>query len=115
MKIEKNTYASEVRVNMRGGEGQVTLSALAKEELPSMCRLLSTITLPAGASIGHHVHENETEIFYILEGTPEITDDDATYVAQPGDTILTGPGHGHAVKNGGDGAVRMLAVIIKEA
>ena len=115
MKIEKNTYAPEVRVSMRGGEGEVTLSALAKEELPPMCRLLSTIALPAGASIGYHVHENETEIFYILEGAPEINDDGATYAAQPGDTVVTGPGHGHAVKNAGDSAVRMLAVIIKEA
>ena len=38
--------------------------------------LFSVLTLIPGASIGYHVHENETELFYFIDGCGRVQDDD---------------------------------------
>lgn len=115
MYVKKHTHPDEPRVNMRGGEGTVTISPAALEgELPEKCRLFGRITIPAGASIGVHEHVGECEMFYILQGEPVILDDEEAYTAHPGDCILTHSGHRHGVKNTGDQPVVMIANIVKD-
>jgi mannose-6-phosphate isomerase-like protein (cupin superfamily) len=42
-----------------------------------------------------------------------VTDADRQVVLEPGDTILTGDGAGHAVESVGDVPLEMLAVIVQ--
>lgn len=64
----------EQREHMRGGDGTVTLTpGLQAGDYAAKLRLFSRITLPAGASIGTHVHQDEEEFFYILTGTGNLT------------------------------------------
>lgn len=115
MYVQSGAHADQLRPAMRGGDGTVTIRPLAEGgELPEKCRLFARITVPAGASIGAHEHQGECEMFYILEGTPLITDDDRCYRAQPGDCILTHSGHSHAVRNDTDQPVVMAACIVKD-
>ena len=59
---------SVVNVNMRGGDGQVSIrEVLLKGEYKGNARLVGTITLEPGCSIGAHVHENEEEINQALK------------------------------------------------
>jgi mannose-6-phosphate isomerase-like protein (cupin superfamily) len=112
MIVKAKAYAAEERPNMRGGEGTVLVTPLVKEDLPANCRLFSTIELPVGASIGYHVHENETEIFYFLSGEGRVQDDEALVDVTPGDCIVTSNGHGHAVFNTGDVPLLFVANIV---
>ncbi|MBQ8109333.1 MAG: cupin domain-containing protein [Clostridia bacterium] len=102
-----------VREFMRGGKKHVEIAELSTC-LPGKMRTFSLLTLIPGASIGYHVHENETEMFYFLEGNGRIRDDDKTYDIGAGDTLATFSGHGHAVENTGDTNLVILATIIRD-
>ena len=96
MITRKSERVTETREHMRGGAGAALLTPASKE-LPANARLFSEIRLAPGASIGHHVHENETEVF-----------------VHPGDSMGTFSGHGHSVENVGDTDLVLVAVIVKD-
>ena len=102
-----------VREFMRGGRKFVNTTALSSQ-LPERVRTFSTLTLVPGASIGYHVHENETELFYFLEGCGRVQDDDRFHDVVAGDSMATFAGHGHGVENTGDTDLVILAVIVKD-
>lgn len=102
-----------IREYMRGGKEYVKMTALSNE-LPPNGRLFSMLRLIPGASIGYHVHENETELFYFLEGSGRVQDDDQYFYINAGDSMATFSGHGHSVENTGDSDLVILAVIIND-
>jgi mannose-6-phosphate isomerase-like protein (cupin superfamily) len=108
----KKEMTEEKRPNMRGGDGEVTLSAVfSKGDYDSATRLFSRITLPVGASIGYHIHENEEEFFYFLSGKAEFNDNGTVVDVHAGDATVTRSGQGHAVRNNGDVPLELMAVI----
>ena len=113
MITRRDDQKKSVREYMRGGREFVQLTALSRE-LPEHARLFSVLTLVPGASIGYHVHENETEMFYFIEGCGRVQDDDHFYDITAGDSMATFSGHGHAVENTGDHDLVILAAIIKD-
>ena len=105
----------EFRENMRGGEGTVSIfHAAAKGALPPGLRLHAQVVLPVGASIGEHVHENETELFYVLQGQGEMLQDGEWMPLSPGDATSTGGGESHALRNTGGEPFVVMATIVKE-
>ena len=98
---------------MRGGKKHVEHTQLSAA-LPERMRLFNVLTLIPGASIGYHVHENETEMFYFIEGNGRVQDDDAFFDISAGDCMATFSGHGHAVENTGDTDLVILAAIVKD-
>lgn len=103
---------AEQREHMRGGDGTVTLTpGLQAGDYAAKLRLFSRITLPAGASIGAHVHEQEEEFFYILAGTGEFNDNGTAVAVGPGDSTVTHSGECHSIRNTGDAPLELLAVI----
>ena len=112
--ITRNEQQSHsVREFMRGGKKHVELTELSGG-LPEKMRLFSLLRLIPGASIGYHVHEGETEMFYFLEGNGRVQDDDSFYDISAGDSMATFNGHGHSVENTGDTDLVILAAIIKD-
>lgn len=113
MITRKDEQKKSIREYMRGGKEYVQLTALSNE-LPANARLFSVLTLIPGASIGYHVHENETELFYFAEGCARVQDDDQFFDVTAGDSMCTTNGHGHSVENTGDTDLVIVAVIIKD-
>lgn len=110
---DSQEMAVELRKNMRGGQGTVTIRHLFKQdELTGKARMVAEITIPAGGSIGFHQHDREEEIYYIIAGQGKVLDQDETKTVGPGDAVLTGGGKGHAVENIGTGSLVMMAVIL---
>jgi mannose-6-phosphate isomerase-like protein (cupin superfamily) len=108
-----NEMQSEVRNDMRGGKGAVTiLHFFQKEEIKARCRLCSRLTLPPGASIGMHKHEAEDELFIIESGTGIIDAGHSKTEVNAGDAILTGNGEEHALINGGSEPLVVTAIIM---
>lgn len=104
----------EQRPHMREGTGTVTLTAaFEKGDYAAPLRLFSQLTLPVGASIGYHVHENEEEFYYILSGSGEMDDNGTPVTLQPGDATVTHSGEGHALRNTGTQPLEVLAVIVR--
>lgn len=102
--------------NMRGGQGVTALTSIltGEEEMYHKGRLFKQISIPVGGSIGYHVHENESETFYFIQGSGELDDNGATLTFETGDVLYTPAGHGHSVKNTGDVPVEMIALILFE-
>ena len=72
---------------------------------------LGIIEIAPGRELEAHVHRDEDDAFYILEG--EMTfffGDDDEAVAPPGTFVLVPPGVRHGFRNPGPGPVRMLNV-----
>ncbi len=79
------------------------------EELNGKGRLFSHIRLNPGSSIGYHVHEGDTELFYFLSGTGVYCDNGTDVKVGPGDVAICEAGHGHGVVNTGEGLLEMDA------
>lgn len=110
-------YETEQRAAMRGGTGEVTIEKLwlPEKELKAPFRLFARLTIPPGASIGFHRHEQEEEVFVIMQGTAQADDNGKDVILLVGDTILTGGGAGHAIACVGDEPLVLLAVIAKQS
>lgn len=111
MFVKAEDMAKEVRVNMKGGPGEVTMYTMPDGK-PDGVRLVGKISIPEGAGIGRHVHENETEIFYFISGEGEADNNGEIITVKPGDVLTTGGGAAHAVRNIGKGPLEMVAVIV---
>ena len=114
MIIRQSDMQKDVRPQMRGGQGEVTITHLVDaDNKPNHVRLVGKITLPKGASIGYHVHEGESEIFYFLSGKGIVNDNGTEYEVCAGDVLVTN-NCGHAVVNTGDDPFELFAVIVKD-
>ena len=113
MRILKDEQLVEVRNHMAGGAGSVTLNHfLSKEEAYTAGRLFAVNTLLPGCSIGYHKHTGEFEIYYILEGTAEITEDGEIYELHEGDMMQCKDGSSHGIANKSHEPLRFLALIL---
>lgn len=109
---EQRVVANE---NMRGGKGCVHISHLYEkdnDEFYGKGRLFAKITLQPGESIGYHVHEGESEGFYVACGRVAFNDNGTVAEAVAGDLLFTGAGEGHSVENIGDEVVELIALIL---
>ena len=104
----------EYREHMRDGDGTVKLTSFISgpEDLNGKGRLFSRITLEPGCSIGFHVHENDSELFYFIRGTGEYSDNGEICTVNPGDVAVCPAGTGHSIANRGDEVLELVAVIV---
>lgn len=110
---KKADMKTEVRENMRGGSGKITIRHMfAKEEVRAKTRLCSVLILPPGAGIGLHQHDKEDEVFVINKGTGMLSDGQTLTRVSEGDAILTGGGETHAILNDGTGPLELTAIIM---
>lgn len=109
-----NEFKSEVRKNMRDGNGEILISHILNpaDDLRAAVRLFAKLTIEKGCSIGYHEHINEEEVFYILKGTAELDDNGTKKILNAGDVAVTSNA-GHSIANVGDETVEVLAVILK--
>jgi oxalate decarboxylase/phosphoglucose isomerase-like protein (cupin superfamily) len=72
------------------------------------------VILEPGEAPPFHVHPDAEQVFYVLEGTAEMTvrepDGPATVALMPGDFVRTPPGLYHAVRNTGAGRFTYLSI-----
>ena len=85
-------------------ENQIAILATSEEtdgQYFLMVEIVGTGTIP-------HIHTEETEEFYILEGEVSFQVDDQTITASAGELIVVPPGTTHAYQNLGAEPARML-------
>jgi len=71
---------------------------------------LGIIEIAAGRELEAHVHGDEDDAFYILEGELTFTFGEEEAAAPPGTFVLVPPGVEHGFRNAGDVPVRMLNI-----
>lgn len=85
---------------------------LTKEEMEDHGRLFADCNLSVGGCVGGHVHHGDCEVCYFLSGKGRVTDDEAVYEVEAGDTNFVKDGHYHKIENIGDEELRYIALIL---
>jgi len=112
MVIRRDEMKIESKERFRDGEGIVQLRHLLDGSEQKNARLFAEITLDPGCSIGYHKHESETEYYFIISGTGIVNDDGKEVEVTQGDSVVTGNGASHSVKNTGSVPLVFHAVIV---
>lgn len=104
---------TEIRDQMRGGKGTVSIAHyFKKDEFTANARLCARLTLPPGAGIGPHEHATEDEVYIVLRGSGILDDGQEQTRVKAGDAVLTGNGESHAIHNDGDEPLELVAMIM---
>jgi len=111
----KTTLPKRELHNARGGNGTIIASDIgSREDSYGHLSVFSIMHLEPGVSMGYHEHPENTEYYYILSGTPTVSDNGVECVMHPGEMMLTGNGDGHSIENRTDEPVEFLAVIVEK-
>ena len=106
MLIDFSALPETVVPHMRDGAGEVHLRKFADDRGKIMRG-----HLPAGATIGLHVHETSSEVIYILSGTGRVLCDGIDEPLAPGSCHYCPKGHAHSLINDSEGDLVFLAVV----
>jgi len=112
MVIQRKEMKTEEKERMRDGEGNTRLTYLLDGSTQKNARLFAEITLNPGSSIGYHQHDTETEYYFIISGTGTVNDDGKEVIVNKGDSVITGNGASHSIKNTGSVPLIFHAVIV---
>lgn len=97
-----------------GGDGYIVVESLIEndKELNDKGRAFAHTTLNPGCEVGYHIHNGDTEIYYILSGKAQYNDNGIITEVEAGDVTFTPNGTGHGIKNTGNVPVELIALII---
>ena len=112
MVIHRSEMQVEEKERMRDGEGVTRITHLCDGSTQKNARMFAEVTLNPGSSIGYHRHDSETEYYFILSGTGLVNDDGKEIEVKQGDSVITGNGAYHSIKNTGSVPLVFHAVIV---
>lgn len=96
------------------GRGEILVRSLLNgtEEMYGAGRVFAHTTVYPESSIGYHIHQKESETYYILSGTARYNDNGTIRTVTAGDVTFTGAGEGHGIEAVGPEPVEMIALIL---
>ena len=112
MVIQRNEMKGEDKEKMRDGKGSTHLTYLVDSNTQKNARMFAEIILNPGCSIGYHQHDSETEYYFILSGIGTVNDDGTEVEVKQGDSIITGNGASHSIKNTGSVPLTFHAIVV---
>jgi len=97
-----------------GADGYITVRSLTNDdqELNNKGRVFAHTTVAPGSGIGFHVHNGDTEIYYVVSGCAEYNDNGSITTIKTGDVTFTPSGTGHGINNKGTEPLEIIALII---
>ncbi len=95
------------------GTGEIKVRNLltGEDEMYKTGRVFAHTTVYPGSAIGYHVHQNESETYYIMSGAGKYNDNGNVTDVHPGDVFFCGTGEGHAIEAVGE-PIEMIALIL---
>ncbi len=114
MIIRPKDMQIQVRDQMKGGKGTVTVRHMVDCDDQPNVRFIGEMTIPQGASIGDHEHATETEYYLITDGVGMVFDAGEDHRVGRGDVIVTGGGASHRIRNTGSTPLVITAFIVTQ-
>ena len=81
------------------------------DETYQKARLFAHTTVYPNSAIVYHIHEGESETYYIVSGHGKFNDNGTIKEVGPGDVLFTGAGEGHGLETIGDEPINLVAVV----
>ena len=99
------------------GDGELYMRQITNSvnELSGKGRLFNHVYIEPGRSLGWHIHKGDSEIYYILKGDGEYSDNGNIIDVHAGDVTIVFDGEGHSIKNTGNETLEMIALIVYTA
>lgn len=96
------------------GTGEITVRSLLNgaEEMGQKGRVFAHTTVYPGSAIGYHIHNGDSETYYILSGTGRYNDNGTYATVSAGDVTYCAPGEGHGMECISDEPLEMIALIL---
>lgn len=113
MFTKNHTMRKATVARARDGEGEVHFTHILEKDVHPACQMFARLELAPGASVGAHDHTDDAEIYYILKGTFEVSDNGENKEARAGDVLYTADGESHSIRNIGTEPGELLAVILR--
>lgn len=96
-----------------GGAGQIFLEKMSLAvNLPNSVGTFARARLAPGGEVGYHIHDKNSEAYYILSSVGEYTENGVTTEVVAGDVTYTPLGEGHGIKNVGDDYLEFIGLIL---
>ena len=89
-------------------DGSVIRELMHPATQASRAQSLAEATLGPGTITVLHRHHASEELYFILEGSAEMTLDAKAFPVAAGDTVCIAPGTGHRIRNTGVTPLRLL-------
>ena len=77
-------------------------------------KMFSLAELKPGEEVEFHIHEGESESYYIISGRGLYSDNGENSEVLPGTVTFTPSGSGHGIKNTGSEILSFIALILKD-
>ena len=97
-RVLRTPHGSEIRPLVDRTTSEITRCSVAEERLPP------------GRAVTPHFHLETEEVYYVLEGTGEMTIGGERAAVGPGDAIFIPRGERHSLRNTGDADMRIVLV-----
>ncbi|SIT73996.1 cupin domain-containing protein [Edaphobacillus lindanitolerans] len=106
--------AETIRIDhSHGGEGSIDLSRIVvPEDRLEGIKLFARVTVHPRSTIAYHIHREESEVYYLLEGKGIFIDNGGKRIpVTAGDFCMIQKGQGHGIENPHDEKIEMLAIV----
>lgn len=87
------------RVGVRGGHGELEMAEILKGDIFTKVSLLGVLTLFPQSSIGLHEHEEDGELYHVLEGKGIFNDNGVEKEVVAGDFCIITKNQKHGITN----------------
>lgn len=103
----------EDQENARGGNGKLSRMMYKKaSEYGGQIMAMAVMDLEPGTDIGYHIHENDMEMYLMLDGMATVSDNGTISNIVSGDLFITEKGEGHSLRNSTDKNLTFLALVL---
>lgn len=82
-------------------------------ELKGKIKNMFIVDLQPDSKIGKHKHEDDAEIYLMLDGVAVIDDNGIEELLNPGDMLITKQGEEHSIENKSSIGLTFLAIIVE--
>lgn len=109
---EHNHVKSDNPLNGTGCLNAIEI--ISQDEFYNKGRMFNIVTLKKGSSVGIHFHNDEQEIYHILEGKATYHDNGVDKLIEKGDTTICLSGECHGISNESDDDLVFIALILNK-
>ena len=97
-----------------GADGFITVTNLINndQELNNKGRCFAHTKVEPGSGIGFHEHHGESELYYVLKGSAEYSDNGEWKPIHEGDVTICYDGESHGIRNNGNETLEIIALIL---